>query len=114
MKDLAPGTNPPFLLFNGVLKTDFIKIEEFLEATLAPPRYLEYTLTHNSKFDFLILKSTQMTGDLLLKCFILGSLESYLPTRVIWISTIWLNVCGHLTSPQVYLLQIVASKHTVV
>lgn len=39
LKDLAPGTNPPFLLYNGTLKTDFIKIEEFLEQTLAPPRY---------------------------------------------------------------------------
>lgn len=38
LKDLAPGTNPPFLLYNGTLKTDFIKIEEFLEQTLAPPR----------------------------------------------------------------------------
>ena len=38
LKDLAPGTNPPFLLYNGTLQTDFIKIEEFLEQTLAPPR----------------------------------------------------------------------------
>lgn len=37
LKDLAPGTNPPFLLFNRELKTDFIKIEEFLEQTLGPP-----------------------------------------------------------------------------
>ena len=37
LKDLAPGTNPPFLLFNRELKTDFIKIEEFLEQTLCPP-----------------------------------------------------------------------------
>ncbi|KAG9338654.1 hypothetical protein JZ751_025492 [Albula glossodonta] len=29
LKDLAPGTNPPFLLYNGELKTDFIKIEEY-------------------------------------------------------------------------------------
>lgn len=39
LKDLAPGTNPPFLLYNGTLKTDFLKIEEFLEQTLAPPRF---------------------------------------------------------------------------
>ncbi|KAB1253669.1 Chloride intracellular channel protein 2 [Camelus dromedarius] len=38
LKDLAPGTNPPFLVYNKELKTDFIKIEEFLEQTLAPPR----------------------------------------------------------------------------
>ncbi|XP_012890760.1 PREDICTED: chloride intracellular channel protein 2 [Dipodomys ordii] len=37
LKDLAPGTNPPFLIYNKELKTDFIKIEEFLEQTLAPP-----------------------------------------------------------------------------
>ncbi|KAG7265956.1 hypothetical protein CRUP_025870 [Coryphaenoides rupestris] len=29
LKELAPGTNPPFLLYNGTLKTDFIKIEEY-------------------------------------------------------------------------------------
>ncbi|XP_041051272.1 chloride intracellular channel protein 2-like isoform X1 [Carcharodon carcharias] len=43
LKHLAPGTNPPFLIFNGELKTDFIKIEEFLEETLAPPRYPHLT-----------------------------------------------------------------------
>lgn len=39
LKDLAPGINPPFLVYNKELKTDFIKIEEFLEQTLTPPRY---------------------------------------------------------------------------
>lgn len=43
LKDLAPGTNPPFLIYNKELKTDFIKIEEFLEHTLAPPRYNIFT-----------------------------------------------------------------------
>ena len=43
LKDLAPGTNPPFLVYNKELKTDFIKIEEFLEQTLAPPRYSIFT-----------------------------------------------------------------------
>ncbi|XP_032886252.1 chloride intracellular channel protein 2-like isoform X2 [Amblyraja radiata] len=43
LRHLAPGTNPPFLIFNGELKTDFIKIEEFLEETLAPPRYPHLT-----------------------------------------------------------------------
>lgn len=47
LKDLAPGTNPPFLLYNGVLKTDFIKIEEFLEQMLAPPRLLFCSLDNN-------------------------------------------------------------------
>ncbi|XP_072519978.1 chloride intracellular channel protein 2 [Salminus brasiliensis] len=51
LKDLAPGTNPPFLLYNGVLKTDFIKIEEFLETTLAPPRYPHLSPLNKESFD---------------------------------------------------------------
>lgn len=39
LKSLAPGSQPPFLLYNGELKTDTNKIEEFLEETLAPPNY---------------------------------------------------------------------------
>ncbi|XP_061555190.1 chloride intracellular channel protein 3 [Phycodurus eques] len=39
LKDLAPGSQPPFLLFNGDVKTDINKIEEFLEENLAPPKY---------------------------------------------------------------------------
>uniref|UniRef100_A0A8C8BT11 Chloride intracellular channel protein n=1 Tax=Oncorhynchus tshawytscha TaxID=74940 RepID=A0A8C8BT11_ONCTS len=51
LKDLAPGTNPPFLLYNGTLKTDFIKIEEFLEQTLAPPRYPHLSPVNKESFD---------------------------------------------------------------
>ncbi|KAG7465067.1 hypothetical protein MATL_G00172290 [Megalops atlanticus] len=51
LKDLAPGTNPPFLLYNGDLKTDFIKIEEFLEQTLAPPRYPRLSPMNKESFD---------------------------------------------------------------
>lgn len=51
LKDLAPGTNPPFLLFNRELKTDFIKIEEFLEQTLAPPRYPHLSPKNKESFD---------------------------------------------------------------
>ncbi|XP_043913569.1 chloride intracellular channel protein 2 [Protopterus annectens] len=51
LKDLAPGTNPPFLLFNKDLKTDFIKIEEFLEQTLAPPRYPHLSPRNKESFD---------------------------------------------------------------
>ncbi|XP_023690286.2 chloride intracellular channel protein 2 isoform X1 [Paramormyrops kingsleyae] len=51
LKDLAPGTNPPFLLYNGELKTDFLKIEEFLEQTLAPPRYPHLSPTNKESFD---------------------------------------------------------------
>ncbi|XP_042336018.1 chloride intracellular channel protein 2 [Sceloporus undulatus] len=39
LKDLAPGIKPPFLVFNKELKTDFLKIEDFLEQTLSPPKY---------------------------------------------------------------------------
>ncbi|KAM9821081.1 chloride intracellular channel protein 3 [Neosynchiropus ocellatus] len=39
LKTLAPGSQPPFLLYNKDVKTDTNKIEEFLEETLAPPEY---------------------------------------------------------------------------
>uniref|UniRef100_A0A8C6SIU3 Chloride intracellular channel protein n=1 Tax=Neogobius melanostomus TaxID=47308 RepID=A0A8C6SIU3_9GOBI len=39
LHNLAPGTHPPFLTFNGEVKTDINKIEEFLEETLSPPEY---------------------------------------------------------------------------
>uniref|UniRef100_A0A8C0AQ76 Chloride intracellular channel 2 n=1 Tax=Buteo japonicus TaxID=224669 RepID=A0A8C0AQ76_9AVES len=51
LKDLAPGTNPPFLLFNKELKTDFIKIEEFLEQTLGPPTYPHLSPKYKESFD---------------------------------------------------------------
>lgn len=37
LKDVAPGAQPPFLLYNKDLKTDTNKIEEFLEEALPPP-----------------------------------------------------------------------------
>ncbi|XP_028319038.1 chloride intracellular channel protein 5a [Gouania willdenowi] len=39
LHNLAPGTHPPFLTFQGEVLTDTNKIEEYLEAMLAPPRY---------------------------------------------------------------------------
>ncbi|XP_075885217.1 chloride intracellular channel protein 3 [Nelusetta ayraudi] len=39
LKNVAPGSQPPFLVYNGELKTDTNKIEEFLEEVLAPPEY---------------------------------------------------------------------------
>ncbi|KAI7804325.1 chloride intracellular channel protein 5 [Triplophysa rosa] len=39
LRNLAPGTPPPFLTFNGEVRTDVNKIEEFLEEMLAPPKY---------------------------------------------------------------------------
>ena len=38
LQNLAPSTNPPFMTFDGKVKTDVTKIEEFLEEKLAPPR----------------------------------------------------------------------------
>ncbi len=38
LHNLAPGTHPPFLTFNGEVKTDINKIEEFLEEMLSPPK----------------------------------------------------------------------------
>ena len=40
LQNLAPGTNPPFMTFDGEVKTDVNKIEEFLEEKLAPPRWV--------------------------------------------------------------------------
>lgn len=47
LKALAPGSQPPFLLYNGELKTDTNKIEEFLEDTLAPPKYPKLCCRYN-------------------------------------------------------------------
>jgi hypothetical protein len=38
LKDLAPGAQPPFLLYGTEVKTDTNKIEEFLEENLSPPK----------------------------------------------------------------------------
>lgn len=38
LHNLAPGTHPPFVTFNGEVKTDINKIEEFLEDMLSPPK----------------------------------------------------------------------------
>jgi len=46
LADIAPGTNPPFILFDGEVLTDVPKIEEFLEATLQPPKYPKLAPLH--------------------------------------------------------------------
>lgn len=38
LQNLAPGTHPPFITYNGEVKTDVNKIEEFLEDVLSPPK----------------------------------------------------------------------------
>ena len=37
LKDFAPGSQLPILLYDGDAKTDTLQIEEFLEETLNPP-----------------------------------------------------------------------------
>lgn len=49
LQDLAPGTNPPFVTFNGEVKVDVNMIEEFLENKLTPPRY---TNTHSRGMNY--------------------------------------------------------------
>uniref|UniRef100_A0A5G2QKB6 Chloride intracellular channel protein n=1 Tax=Sus scrofa TaxID=9823 RepID=A0A5G2QKB6_PIG len=46
LHNLAPGTHPPFLTFNGDVKTDVNKIEEFLEETLTPEKYPRLAAKH--------------------------------------------------------------------
>ncbi|XP_004424117.1 PREDICTED: chloride intracellular channel protein 5 isoform X1 [Ceratotherium simum simum] len=46
LHNLAPGTHPPFLTFNGDVKTDVNKIEEFLEETLIPAKYPRLAAKH--------------------------------------------------------------------
>lgn len=38
LHNLAPGTHPPFLTFQGEVLTDVNKVEEYLEEMLAPPK----------------------------------------------------------------------------
>ncbi|KAJ0015434.1 hypothetical protein NQD34_009054 [Periophthalmus magnuspinnatus] len=47
LRSLAPGSQPPFLLYNDEVKTDTNKIEEFLEETLAPPNYPKLCCRYN-------------------------------------------------------------------
>uniref|UniRef100_A0A3Q4HBY9 Chloride intracellular channel 4 n=1 Tax=Neolamprologus brichardi TaxID=32507 RepID=A0A3Q4HBY9_NEOBR len=46
LQNLAPGTHPPFITFNGEVKTDVNKIEEFLEDVLSPPKYIKLGARH--------------------------------------------------------------------
>ncbi|XP_054830086.1 chloride intracellular channel protein 6 [Eublepharis macularius] len=50
LQNLAPGTNPPFMIFDGEVKTDVNKIEEFLEDKLAPPRYPKLAPNHPESY----------------------------------------------------------------
>lgn len=46
LQNLAPGTHPPFITFNGEVKTDVNKIEEFLEEVLCPPKFIKLGARH--------------------------------------------------------------------
>ncbi|CAG5866167.1 unnamed protein product [Menidia menidia] len=46
LQNLAPGTHPPFVTFNGEVKTDVNKIEEFLEDVLCPPKFIKLGARH--------------------------------------------------------------------
>ncbi|XP_004640434.1 chloride intracellular channel protein 3 isoform X1 [Octodon degus] len=57
LKDFAPGSQLPILLYDGDAKTDTLQIEEFLEETLGPPnfpslapRYRESNMAGNDVF----------------------------------------------------------------
>lgn len=91
LKTLAPGSQPPFLLYNDELKTDTNKIEEFLEATLAPPAYPKlcccYTKSKTAGDDIFrtfsaYIKSPKHGSDILEKKFFrsLAMLDKYLLT----------------------------------
>ncbi|XP_072107567.1 chloride intracellular channel protein 5-like isoform X3 [Mobula birostris] len=92
LHNLAPGTHPPFLTFNGEVKTDVNHIEEFLEETLCPPKYPRLAAKqHNSntagidifaKFSAYIKNTRVNANDGLAKNLIkaLKELDDYLNT----------------------------------
>ncbi|CAL8292587.1 unnamed protein product [Merluccius merluccius] len=90
LKDLAPGAQPPFLLYDGEVKTDTNKIEEFLEEVLCPPTYPRLAARNPesntagmdvfSKFSAFIKNSNPQLNDNLEKGLVkaLGKLDTYL------------------------------------
>ncbi|KAK1170113.1 chloride intracellular channel protein 4 isoform X1 [Acipenser oxyrinchus oxyrinchus] len=85
LQDLAPGTNPPFMTFNGEVKTDVNKIEEFLEDKLVPPRYPKLAAKHpdsNSAGNDVFAKFSAYIIIYLEKALLkdLGRLDEYLTT----------------------------------
>ncbi|XP_063079759.1 chloride intracellular channel protein 5-like isoform X2 [Engraulis encrasicolus] len=90
LHNLAPGTHPPFLTYNGDVKTDINKIEEFLEEVLAPPKYPKLAAKNResntagidifAKFSAYIKNTKKEANDGLEKSLLkaLGKLDSYL------------------------------------
>ncbi|XP_063161471.1 chloride intracellular channel protein 6 isoform X2 [Candoia aspera] len=92
LQKLAPGTNPPFMTFDGDVKIDVNKIEEFLEEKLAPPRYPKLAPNHPesysagndvfAKFSAFIKNSREDANENLEKALLkaLNKLNNYLTT----------------------------------
>ena len=92
LREIAPGTSPPFLLFNNEVLTDVIKIEDFLESQLTPPnyprlacRFAESTVAGNDvfhKFSAWIKMTTKNYNKLIEDRFInsLKKLDQFLKT----------------------------------
>ncbi|XP_045052635.2 chloride intracellular channel protein 3 isoform X1 [Desmodus rotundus] len=90
LKDFAPGSQLPILLYDGEAKTDTLRIEEFLEETLGPPefpslvpRYRESTTAGNDvfhKFSAFIKNPVPAQDDALYQLLLraLTRLDSYL------------------------------------
>ncbi|KAJ8797573.1 chloride intracellular channel protein 3 [Balaenoptera ricei] len=90
LKDFAPGSQLPILLYDGDAKTDTLQIEEFLEETLSPPefpslapRYRESTAAGNDvfhKFSAFIKNPVPALDDALYQHLLraLAKLDSYL------------------------------------
>ncbi|XP_005861004.1 PREDICTED: chloride intracellular channel protein 5 isoform X1 [Myotis brandtii] len=104
LHNLAPGTHPPFLTFNGDVKTDVNKIEEFLEETLTPEKYPRLAAKHResntagidifSKFSAYIKNTKQQNNAALERGLnkALKKLDDYLSTPLP--EEIDANTCG--------------------
>lgn len=94
LEDLAPGAQPPFLLYENEVKTDTNKIEEFLEEQLCPPKYPRLAAKNPesntagsnifSKFSAYIKNPNPGMNDMLEKGLLksLAKLDEYLKTPV--------------------------------
>ncbi|MGH0155949.1 UNVERIFIED_CONTAM: hypothetical protein FKN15_058929 [Acipenser sinensis] len=92
LKDLAPGAQPPFLLYGTEVKTDTNKIEEFLEENLSPPKFPKLAAKNPesntagldvfSKFSAYIKNSNPAMNDTLEKGLLkaLSKLDGFLST----------------------------------
>uniref|UniRef100_UPI00398EB252 chloride intracellular channel protein 5-like n=1 Tax=Pristiophorus japonicus TaxID=55135 RepID=UPI00398EB252 len=92
LRDIAPASQLPFLIYNGDLKTDNNKIEEFLEEALAPPKYPKLDVRYKEsrtaganvfqKFSAYIKNSIPQKNENLQRLFLkaLLDLEQYLNT----------------------------------